>query len=148
MTRISFISYGQWLYRFLYSIYKFLIVDKRVLIIDKVISLVSHRLYNKGVIMIWYDMIDFLKHSFILNYKHSMGLYNHLLVLANLLALTSFWGGATSSHLNSLGSIQGCCLIWHTHLVKPLAIITCLSLVLEELETCGWAWILWSTGGL
>ena len=45
-----------------------------------------------------------------------------------------FWGGATSSQLNSLGSIQGCCLIQHTHLVKPLAIITCLSLVLEELE--------------
>ena len=50
-----------------------------------------------------------------------------LLVLANLLSLTSFWGGATSSHLNSLGSIQGCCLMQHTHLVKPLAIITCLS---------------------
>ena len=45
-----------------------------------------------------------------------------------------FLGGATSSHLNSLGSIQGCCLIWHTCLVKPLAIITHLSLVLKELE--------------
>ena len=45
-----------------------------------------------------------------------------------------FLRGATSSHLNSLGSIQGCCLIWHTHLVKPLAIITCLSLLPEELE--------------
>ena len=64
-----------------------------------------------------------------------MVLYIWLLVLANLLSLTSFWGGATSSHLNSLGSIQGCCLIWRTHLIKPLTIITCLSLVLEELET-------------
>ena len=59
---------------------------------------------------------------------------HRLLVLANPLYLTSFWGGATSSHLNSLRSIQGCCLIWHTCLVKPLAIITHLSLVLEELE--------------
>ena len=57
-----------------------------------------------------------------------------LLALANLLYLTRFWGGAISSHLSSLGSIQGCCLTWCTHLVKPLAIITCLSLVLEELE--------------
>ena len=32
------------------------------------------------------------------------------------------------------GEHTGYCLIWHTHLVKPLAIITCLSLVLEELE--------------
>ena len=68
--------------------------------------------------------ILFLMHFFIVYW---------LLVLANLLSLTSFWGGATSSHLNSQGSIQGCCLIWHTHLVKPLA-ITCLSFVLEELE--------------
>ena len=58
-----------------------------------------------------------------------------LLVLANLLYLTFFGGEATSSHLNSLGSIQGCCLIQHVHLVRPLAIITCLSLVSEELET-------------
>ena len=68
--------------------------------------------------------------------KHvSVALYivHWLLVLANLLS-NEFWGGATSSHLNSLGSIQGCCLIWHTHLVKPLTIITHLSLVLEGLE--------------
>ena len=57
-----------------------------------------------------------------------------LVVLANLLVSSQFLRGATSSHLNSLGSIQGCCLIQHTHLVKPLTIITCLSLVLEELE--------------
>ena len=32
------------------------------------------------------------------------------------------------------GEHTGCCLIQCTHLVKPLAIITCLGLVLEELE--------------
>ena len=63
-----------------------------------------------------------------------MYIVHWLLVLANLLYLTSFLGGTTFSHLTSLGSIQGCCLIWCTHLVKPLAMITHLSLVLEELE--------------
>ena len=67
-----------------------------------------------------------------------------LLVLTNLLYLTRFWGGATSSHLNSLESIQGCCFTWCTHLVKPLTIITCLSLVLEELEALWLGVIQWS----
>ena len=57
-----------------------------------------------------------------------------LLVLANLLCLSVFWWGATSSHLNSLRSTQWCCLTWHTQLVKPFAIMTSLSLILEELE--------------
>ena len=57
-----------------------------------------------------------------------------LLGLANLLCLSSFWGGATSSHLNSLESIQWCCLTWHTQLVKPFAVMTSFSLILEELE--------------
>ena len=65
-----------------------------------------------------------------------MVLYNHISVIGSGQPAISnqFLRGATSSHLNSLGSIQGCCLIWHTHLVKPLTIITCLSLVLEGLE--------------
>ena len=85
-------------------------------------------------------MIDLLNCSFILNYKHSMVLYNHILVIGSGQPAVSnqFLRGTTSSHLNSLGSIQGCCLIWHIHLVKPLAIITCLSLVLEELEALWW----------
>ena len=57
-----------------------------------------------------------------------------ILVLAYLLCLSSFLGGATSSHLNSLGSIQWCCLTWHTQLVKPFTIMTSLSLILKELE--------------
>ena len=57
-----------------------------------------------------------------------------LLILTNLLCRSSFWGGATYSHLNSLGWIQWCCLTQHTQLVKPFAIMTSLSLILQELE--------------
>ena len=63
------------------------------------------------------------------------GALHWLLVLANLLSLTSFWGGAISSHLNSLGSIQGCYLMQCTHLVKPLTIITCLSLIFGRVRS-------------
>ena len=65
----------------------------------------------------------------VLNIRHWL-----LLVLANLLCLLSFSGGATSSHLNSLGSIQWCCITQHTQLVKPFAIMNSPSLILEELE--------------
>ena len=50
-----------------------------------------------------------------------------ILVLANLLCLSSF-------DIHSLWSIQWCCFTWHTQLVKPFAIMTSLSLILEELE--------------
>ena len=78
----------------------------------------------------------------VLSYTCSFGCTLHcilyivhwLLVLANLLYLTSFLRGSHLLPSQLPGKHTGCCLIWQTHLVKPLTIITCLSLVLEELE--------------
>ena len=56
------------------------------------------------------------------------------LVLANLLWLSNVWEGVTSSHLNSLGSIQWCCLTWHIQPLKPFTIMTSFSLIPETLE--------------
>ena len=96
----------------------------------------------------WFSFDNASNFEFILNLNLNLLIYyspvltrsfggalHWLLVLANLLSLTSFWGGATSFHLNSLGSIQGCYLIQCTHLVKPLTIITCLSLIFGRVRT-------------
>ena len=48
--------------------------------------------------------------------------------------LILFWGGATSSHLNSLGSIQWCCLTWCTLLCSHSPSWLVFYLTLEELE--------------
>ena len=57
------------------------------------------------------------------------------LVLANQLCQSYFWGGATSIHLNSLGSIQWCCLTQYTLLLSHSPARPIFYLTLEELET-------------
>ena len=55
-------------------------------------------------------------------------------LLANLLCPSSFLRGATSYHLNSLGSIQWCCLTQHIQLVRPFTNMTSFSFILDTLE--------------
>ena len=70
-------------------------------------------------------------HSFI-HWAFGMVLYGMPAIMENALQFIWFWPnscvnpilrGATSSHLNSLGSIQWCCLTQCTLLFKPFAII-------------------------